>query len=124
MTGRQGGVCKRMEISQHLVSEGTYLINLDGTLNAASADRLKETFREIVAQGTRRVVLDLGKVHFIDSSGLAALLFGVKELGGDNTCLKLAGLQPQAQLLFKITMFDKVFEVHPDTESALKACHS
>lgn len=111
-----------MEISQRLVNDKTCLISLNGTLNAASADQLKEAFRQLVTQGTRQAVLDLSKVHFIDSSGLAALISGLKTLGGDNTCLRLAGLQPQAQLLFKITMFDKVFDVHPDVESALKAC--
>jgi len=111
-----------MEISQRLVNDTIYLVTLNGTLNAASAEQLKEAFRQMAAEGTRQVVLDLSKVHFIDSSGLAALISGLKTLGGDNTCLKLAGLQPQAQLLFKITMFDRVFEVHPDVDTALKAC--
>jgi anti-sigma B factor antagonist len=113
-----------MEITQRLVDGNRCVVTLNGTLNAASSDQLKESFRRLVAQGIRLVVVDLGKVHFIDSSGLAALISGLKTLGGDNTCLKLAGLQPQAQLLFKITMFDKVFEVHPDVDAALKACRS
>ena len=124
ITGRQGGARNRMNISQRPAGKEACLISLDGTLNAASSDELKETFRQVAAQGTRQVVLDLSKVHFIDSSGLAALIFGAKSLGGDDKCLKLAGLQPQAQLLLKITMFDKVFEVYPDVESALKACHT
>jgi anti-sigma B factor antagonist len=67
------------------------------------------------------VVLDLGKVPFIDSSGLAALVSGLKTLNEKDGSLKLASLQSQADLLFKLTMFDKVFEIFADVDSALQS---
>ena len=111
-----------MEITQRVVDQKTGVITLKGALTAASSDQLKEVFHQLVAAGIRMMVLDLGKVHFIDSSGLTALISGLKTLGGDNTCLKLAALQPQAQLLLKLTMFDKIFETFPDVDAALQAC--
>jgi anti-sigma B factor antagonist len=111
-----------MEITQRVVDQKTCVITPKGALTAASSDQLKEVFHQQVDAGIRMLVLDLGKVHFIDSSGLTALISGLKTLGGDNTCLKLAALQPQAQLLLKLTMFDKIFETFPDVDAALKAC--
>jgi anti-sigma B factor antagonist len=109
-----------MEITKRKIDEKTSVISLDGTLNARSADQVKDAFREVAGEGVRRVVLDLGNVPFIDSSGLAALVSGLKTLNEKDGSLKLAALQSQADLLFKLTMFDKVFEIYPDADAALK----
>jgi anti-sigma B factor antagonist len=108
-----------MEITQQAIDEKTCVISLDGTLNARSADQVKDVFREVAGKGVRQVVLELGDVPFIDSSGLAALVSGLKTLNEEDGSLKLASLQSQADLLFKLTMFDKVFEIFDDVDSAL-----
>lgn len=110
-----------MEITQQNIDEETCVISLDGTLNARSSDQVKEAFREVTGRGMRQVVLDLGKVPFIDSSGLAALVSGLKTLNEVEGSLKLTSLQSQADLLFRLTMFDKVFEIYDDVNSALQA---
>jgi anti-sigma B factor antagonist len=110
-----------MEITQQTIDEKTCIISLNGTLNARSADKVKEAFREAASKGMRQVVLDLGNVPFIDSSGLAALVSGLKTLNEKEGSLKLASLQSQADLLFKLTMFDKVFEIFADDDSAIQA---
>jgi anti-sigma B factor antagonist len=110
-----------MEINQKIVDENTCVISLDGTLNARSADQVKESFREVTGKGILQVVLELEDVPFIDSSGLAALVSGLKTLNEKDGSLKLAALQSQADLLFKLTMFDKVFEIFPDVDSAIQS---
>lgn len=113
-----------MEITQRTIDEKTSVISLDGTLNARSADQVKESFREVAGKGVQQVVLDLGDVPFIDSSGLAALVSGLKTLNEHDGSLKLASLQSQADLLFKLTMFDKVFEIYDDVDSAVESFSS
>ena len=110
-----------MEITQRTIDEKTCVISLDGTLNARSADQVKESFREVAGKGMHQVVLDLGDVRFIDSSGLAALVSGLKTLNEHDGSLKLASLQSHADLLFKLTMFDKVFEIYDDVDSAVES---
>ena len=110
-----------MEITQRTIDEKTCVISLDGTLNARSADQVKESFREVAGKGVQQVVLDLADVPFIDSSGLAALVSGLKTLNEHDGSLKLASLQSQADLLFKLTMFDKVFEIYDDVDSAVES---
>ena len=105
-----------MNITKRNTDEKTSVISLDGTLNARSADQVKDAFRQAVGEGIRNVVLDLSSVPFIDSSGLAALVSGLKTLNEKNGSLKLASLQSQADLLFKLTMFDKVFEIFADVD--------
>ncbi len=113
-----------MEITERTIDEKTCVISLDGTLNARSADQVKESFREVAGKGVEQVVLDLGDVPFIDSSGLAALVSGLKTLNEHDGSLKLASLQSQADLLFKLTMFDKVFEIYDDVDSAVESFES
>lgn len=107
-----------MEISTQAISESVSLISLNGALNARSAEEAKQTFRNLVENGVKQVIVNLQDVPFIDSSGLAALVSGLKTLGGDATNLKLASPQSQARLLFELTMFDRVFEIHDTVDTA------
>lgn len=107
-----------MEITTNSVSPAVSIVSFNGALNARSAEDAKQTFRDLVDQGVTQVIVDLQEVPFIDSSGLAALVSGLKTLGGESSNLKLAAPQSQARLLFELTMFDRVFEIHDSVEEA------
>jgi len=112
-----------MEISTKSVesSPDLNIVSFNGALNARSAEEAKQTFRNLVEQGVTQVIVDLQEVPFIDSSGLAALVSGLKTLGGESANLKLAAPQSQARLLFELTMFDRVFEIHDSVDDALNS---
>ena len=113
-----------MEISTKSVSPTVSIVSLNGALNARSAEEAKQTFRTLVDEGVTQVIVDLHDVPFIDSSGLAALVSGLKTLGGEASNLKLAAPQSQAKLLFELTMFDRVFEIHDSVDDAIKSLNS
>jgi anti-sigma B factor antagonist len=110
-----------MEISVKSVSSTVNIVSFNGALNARSAEEAKQTFRNLVEQEITQVIVDLQEVPFIDSSGLAALVSGLKTLGGESANLKLAAPQSQARLLFELTMFDRVFEIHDSVDDALNS---
>jgi anti-sigma B factor antagonist len=110
-----------MEITYKSVSPTLSVVSLNGALNARSAEDAKQAFRSLVEKGVATVVVDLQEVPFIDSSGLAALVSGLKTLGGEASNLKLAAPQSQARLLFELTMFDRVFEIHDSVDDALNS---
>jgi anti-anti-sigma factor len=113
-----------MEISSKSASPTVSIVSLNGALNARSAEEAKQTFRNLVDEGVTQVIVDLHDVPFIDSSGLAALVSGLKTLGGEASNLKLAAPQSQAKLLFELTMFDRVFEIHDSVDDAMKSLNS
>jgi anti-sigma B factor antagonist len=113
-----------MEISSKSVSSTVSIVSLNGALNARSAEEAKQTFRNLVDDGVSQVIVDLHDVPFIDSSGLAALVSGLKTLGGEASNLKLAAPQSQARLLFELTMFDRVFEIHDSVDDAMNSLSS
>ena len=88
-----------------------------GRIDAASAIRFKDRFRELTQDGPDRIVLDLSKVEFLDSSGLGAVVAAMKLLGPGRT-LELAGLTPTVDKVFRLTRMDSVFTIHPDVETA------
>lgn len=110
-----------MEISSKSVSPNVSVVSLNGALNARSAEEAKQNFRNLVEEGITQVIVDLNEVPFIDSSGLAALVSGLKTLGGEASNLKLAAPQSQARLLFELTMFDRVFEIHDSVDDAIQS---
>jgi anti-sigma B factor antagonist len=107
-----------MEISYETISPTVSVVSFNGALNARSAEEAKQVFRDLTEKGITQVVVDLQGVPFIDSSGLASLVSGLKTLGGEASNLKLAAPQSQARLLFELTMFDRVFEIHDTIEDA------
>ncbi|MDX1520460.1 MAG: STAS domain-containing protein [Anaerolineae bacterium] len=110
-----------MEISQESVSPNVSKVAFKGALNARSAEEAKQVFRDLIEQGVTQVIVNLEGVPFIDSSGLASLVSGLKTLGGEAANLKLAAPQSQARLLFELTMFDRVFEIHDTVDDALRS---
>lgn len=86
-------------------------------IDAASAAACKGVFVDLANQGRFHVVLDLGPVDFIDSSGLGALINGHKTLETRGR-LVLAGASPKILSLLKLTRLDRVFTIAPSVAEA------
>ncbi|OCX61626.1 anti-anti-sigma factor [Thioclava sp. SK-1] len=94
------------------------LVRIDeDRIDAAIAIRFKDLMRETCVQPSSRVVLDMSKVNFLDSSGLGAVVAVMKALGKQRP-LELAGLTPNVAKVFRLTRMDTIFRLYPDVESA------
>lgn len=82
-------------------------------IDAVVAIRFKDRMRELAEQPVRRVVLDLSRVEFLDSSGLGAVVAVMKLLEPAQR-LELAGLTPTVAKVFTLTRMDSVFTLHPE----------
>ena len=106
-------------ISVQELSARRVVLSLKGRINAVSAPAVKAKVRELVEEGRCEIVCDLGAVGFLDSAGLAALVSGLKATRERGGFLKLVGVNDQVARIFKLTMLDKVFEIHPSVDAAL-----
>ncbi|MGD9916863.1 MAG: STAS domain-containing protein [Paenirhodobacter sp.] len=98
---------------------GALVVHVDEErLDAAIAIRFKDLMREVTAQPSTRVVLDLSEVEFLDSSGLGAVVAVMKSLAPGRR-LELAGLRPNVEKVFRLTRMDSVFRIHAGVEEAL-----
>lgn len=96
----------------------TAVLQPTGRLNMVAAPAFKNLVEETVAAGQSRIVVDLGFVTFIDSSGLGALISGLKatrQAGGD---LRIADVPEQVMTVLRLTNLDRVLRVHPTVVDA------
>ncbi|MEP5731612.1 MAG: STAS domain-containing protein [Sulfitobacter sp.] len=93
---------------------------LDARIDAPNALEFKETFRTMTLNAPARVILDLTKVTFIDSSGLGAIVAAMKHLAPERQ-LHLAGLTGPVEKVFQLTRMDSIFRIFPTLDDALVA---
>ena len=86
-------------------------------IDAAAAVQFRDAMRDAAEGGQPRIVLDLGDVKFVDSSGLGAIVAAMKHVGSDRR-LELAALQPSVARVFRLTRLDEVMTVHADAAAA------
>lgn len=92
---------------------------METRIDAAAAIQFKDRMREITQHPAPRVLLDLSRVAFMDSSGLGAVVAVMKLLGPDRR-LELAGLTPTVEKVFRLTRMDSVFTIHPEAPNGLR----
>src|SRR3954469_6774795 len=101
--------------------ESQNVLPLQGEIDLNVSPQLATTFAEMVRARPPHVVVDLTKVTYIDSSGLAVLIVGmqqVKEYGGK---FALVGLQHDVRSILETAQLDQFFSTYPHIDAALAA---
>lgn len=107
-----------MSLSSTITDQARIItVNAD-RIDAAIAIQFKEDMRTETEGSPDRVILDLSKVTFIDSSGLGAIVASMKQLDASRS-LDLAGLTPVVDKVFRLTRMDTVFNLFPSLDDAL-----
>ncbi|MGA3262000.1 MAG: STAS domain-containing protein [Bryobacteraceae bacterium] len=82
---------------------------------------LRETLREMVSKNQKKILLNLGDVSYIDSSGIGELVSGFTTVTNSGGQLKLLNLNKRVKDLLQITKLYTVFDVHEDEAHAIRA---
>jgi anti-sigma B factor antagonist len=88
-------------------------------LDAHNSNDLKSAVKNLFDDGKKNILVDLGDVRFIDSSGLGALVSAFKNTISHQGTLKLSTLQPQVKSMFELTRLHRVFDIFSATDEAL-----
>jgi anti-sigma B factor antagonist len=107
-----------IELDVRTTEDGVGVVTPRGRLNMVAARRLKELLSDLVTGGTNRIVVDLAETTFLDSSGLGALIAGLKtarQAGGD---LRVARPTEAVAVVFALTNMDKVLRARESVEGA------
>lgn len=102
----------------HRTERGIGVIAPVGRLTVTSARDLTREVGDLVADGVVRIVVDLDRTEFIDSSGLGALIAGLKsarQAGGD---LRLARPTEQVSTVLTLTNLDRVLRPRDSVDGA------
>jgi anti-sigma B factor antagonist len=100
---------------------GATVIAATGRLDMVAAPQLKALVQSAVSKAKTPVIVDLTAVQFIDSTGLGALISGLRATRQVGSDLRIAGAGTQVLSVLAMTRIDKVIHPYPKVEDALRA---
>jgi anti-sigma B factor antagonist len=119
--GMQGKTPVKMQTNSRQVGDVTVL-DVIGRITLGEGNvMLREVVRGLADKGTRRIVLNLAEVNYVDSSGIGELVkthTTLRNMGGE---LKLASLNKRVHDLLEMTRLAAVFDIQKDEASAIKS---
>jgi len=99
-------------------SGSTTVITVSGDVDLSSSRELQAELREAISSGPSRLIVDLGGVPYMDSSGVATLVEAMQNSRKKGTRLVLCGMGDKVQSIFEIARLDKVFTIVGDRAEA------
>jgi anti-sigma B factor antagonist len=100
--------------------EGVTILDLDGRITLGDGSvTLRETFRSLIGKGTKNILLNLGNVNYIDSSGLGELVSAFTAAKNQHSEIKLLHLTKRVHDLLQLTKLCTVFDIKDDEASAI-----
>ncbi len=100
--------------------DGVTVLDLSGRITLGEGSvRLRDAIRDLIGKGQKRILLDLGEVNYIDSSGLGELVSAFTTAKNQGANLKLLKLTKKVHDLLQLTKLYTVFDIYDDEASAI-----
>ena len=101
---------------------GVTVLTLSGRITLGEeSNQLRTKIKDVLGQGVKRLVLDLGNVSYIDSAGLGTLVAGYTSAQSQGANMKLANLTKRFSEQLNITKLVTVFDVYDSVNNAVKS---
>lgn len=97
----------------------TSVLSLRGEVDVYTAPRLRQAIVDLVDAGSPLVVVDMGKVDFLDSTGLGVLVEGLKRARARESDLAIVATQDKILKIFDITGLNKAFTIFGTVDDAV-----
>lgn len=99
----------------------TVIVAVDGRIDGSNSQEFQDRFEKVVGGDDSAVVLDMGKLTYISSSGLRATLLLARKLQRQQARFAICSLSPSIREVFEISGFDRIIQVHASREEATEA---
>lgn len=108
-----------MEIKERVV-DGVSILDLTGKIVLGEGDgQVRDRIKDLLADGQRKILLNLADISYIDSAGLGALISSYTTTKREGGQLKLVNLTKRVQDLLAITKLITVFDTYEDEQVGL-----
>lgn len=102
--------------------EGVVIIDLSGKLMGGSdADIFKECIYDLLEDGKKKIIVNLGKVTWINSAGVGILITGYTTMRKKEGDLKLLNVSEKIKSILYVTKLNLIFECYESEEDAVKS---
>ncbi|HYG10651.1 MAG TPA: STAS domain-containing protein [Pyrinomonadaceae bacterium] len=110
-----------LNISERQAGDVTVL-DLGGKITIGEGSvALRSAIKRLIEEGKKKILLNLGKVSYVDSSGIGELVSSFTTINREGGQLKLLNLSQKIQDLMTITKLHTVFDVYDDETAALNS---
>ena len=100
--------------------DGVTVLGLSGRITLGEGSvQLRDAIRDLISNGQKHILLDLGDVNYIDSSGLGELVSAYTTARNQGATLKLLKLTKKVHDLLQLTKLYTVFDIYDDEASAI-----
>lgn len=106
---------------EHRTQDNIDIVQLPERLMMADAANARSVLKDIINQGSGKLILDLGQTTFMDSSGLAVLVSSLQAARKKNGEVHLVRMGDSVRALFELTRLHTVFQIFDDEAGALRA---
>jgi len=93
----------------------------EGAIDLHVSPEMRASLLELIDQKPKRLVVDLSKVPYVDSSGIAVLILAMQSLEHQGGRFLLAGAQEAVRTILESARLDQYFKLFPDVNAALAA---
>ncbi|MCP2337020.1 STAS domain-containing protein [Actinomadura rupiterrae] len=109
---------------EHRAVRDLTVVKISGEIDVFTSPRLREMLLDIIDNGGLHLVVDLGEVTFLDSTGLGVLVGIYHRLRARDGSMSFMGVNERVRRVFHVTQLTKIFVLHRDLEEALAAHES
>ena len=99
--------------------QGFHIIEVSGEIDVYTAPKLREAIIAAIDRGNTRLIVDIEKVAFLDSTGLGVLVGALKRVRADNGSLDIVCTSDRLLRIFDITGLDRVFQLHRSVDQII-----
>ena len=100
--------------------DGVTILDLSGRITLGEGSvQLREAIRDLIGKGQKKILLNLGDVNYIDSSGLGELVSAYTTSKNQGASLKLLSLTKKVKDVLQLTKLYTVFDIYDDEASAI-----
>jgi anti-sigma B factor antagonist len=97
------------------------ILPLEGEIDMSVSPRIATELRALIRDKPEKLVIDLSKVSYIDSSGLAVLIDGMQKVEAYRGKLYLVGMRETVRIVFETSRLDQAFRIRRNVADALAA---
>jgi len=97
------------------------VLPLEGQIDLHVSAKVAESIAELIKEKPARLVVDVSQVTYIDSSGLAVLINGMRDVEDYGGIFILAGVREEVRPIFETARLEKFFLIFPSVDEALAA---
>ena len=100
--------------------DGVTILDLSGRITLGEGSvQLREAIRDLIGKGQKTILLNLGDVNYIDSSGLGELVSAFTTSKNQGAALKLLNLTKKVKDVLQLTKLYTVFDIYDDEATAI-----